>query len=185
MQPEAVLGMVGQTGGSVARYRIVPERSRFWAEATSSIHPIRVETTGFEGYLDCELEGSGLRLEAPVAGHVELEADLLKTGNGLYDRELERRLEVRRYPLIRGEVRGVRKLDGNRYRVQGQLRFHGKTKNVEGEVTIRVVDERTIEAEGERAFDIRDYGLEPPRLLMLRVHPEVRVRGRVVAEREG
>jgi hypothetical protein len=32
---------------------------------------------------------------------------------------------------------------------------------------------------------MRHFDLEPPRVLMLKVYPEVRVRGRVVAEREG
>ena len=170
----------------MSRYRIVPERSQFWAEARSSIHPIRVETTGFEGYLDVEVEGDRLKLDGPVSAHVELEVERLKTGNGLYDRELERRLEVRRYPRIKGDVREVHPLDGgNRYHVRGDLSFHGTTKSVEGDVTIRVVNDRTIEIEGEREFDMRDYGLDPPKLLMLRVHPEIKVRGRVVAEREG
>lgn len=168
------------------RYRIVPERSEFWAEARSSVHPIRVETTGFEGYLDVEVEEGRLKLDAPVAAHVELEAERLKTGNGLYDRELERRLEVRRYPRIKGDVTEVRAVDsGDRYRVRGELTFHGATKSVEGDVTIRIVADHTLEVEGEREFDIREYGLDPPELLMLRVHPEIRVRGRVVAEREG
>ena len=48
---------------------------------------------------------------------------------------------------------------------------------------LRVVDERTLEIEGERVFDLRDYGLEPPRILMLKVYPEVRVRAQVIAER--
>jgi polyisoprenoid-binding protein YceI len=170
----------------LARYRIVPERSLFWAEARSSVHPIRVETNGFEGYLELELQDGGIKIDAPVSGHVELEVDRLKTGNGLYDRELERKLEARRYPRIKGEVLGVQPVDGgNCYRVSGQVSFHGATKPVEGEVTIRVADGgRVIEADGERAFDIRDYRLEPPKLLMLKVYPDVKVRGHVVAERE-
>ena len=170
----------------MARFRIVPERSQFFAEARSSVHPIRVDTTGFEGYLDVEVEAGRLKLDGPVNAHVELEAERLKTGNGLYDRELERKLEVRRYPRIKGDVREVHPVDSNgRYRVRGELTLHGTTKSVEGDVNIKLVNDTTIEIEGERAFDMRDYGLDPPRLLMLRVYPDVRVRGRVVAEREG
>jgi polyisoprenoid-binding protein YceI len=109
----------------------------------------------------------------------------MKSGNVLYDRELERRLEARKYPFIRGSVREVTALgDGQRYRVLGQLEFHGVARPVEGEVRLRVVDERTLEIEGERVFDLRDYGLEPPRILMLKVYPEVRVRAQVIAEQE-
>jgi len=169
------------------RYRIVPERSRFVAEARSSLHPIRVDTSGFEGTIDLEVSAERVvDLSVPPQGHIEIDTDRLKTGNGLYDRELERRLEVRRYPRLRGDVRQVRALDGaNRYRVAGDVRFHGSTKTAEGDVTLRVIDERTIEIDGERDFDIRDFGLDPPKILMLRVYPEVRVRAHIVAEREG
>jgi polyisoprenoid-binding protein YceI len=158
-----------------------------WAEARSSVHPIRVETDGFAGFLELELEDDRIKVDAPVGGQIELEVDLLKTGNGLYDRELERRLQARRYPFIKGEVLGVQSVEGNgRYRVSGELSFHGARKRVEGEVTIRSAEGgRLIEVEGQRVFDIRDYNLEPPKLLMLRVHPDITVRGRIVAEREG
>ena len=33
-------------------------------------------------------------------------------------------------------------------------------------------------------FDIRDFGMEPPRILMLKVQPEVTVRVEIVAEKE-
>ena len=170
----------------MSRYRIVPERSRIWAEARSSLHPIRVESTGLRGYLDCEVVDGHLADGAPVSGRVEIEADRLRTGNGLYDNELERRLEVRKFPTIQGRVREVRAVgDGQRYRVAGELTFHGVPRPVEGEVSLRVVDDKTLEIEGERAFDVREHGLEPPRILMLRVYPEVQVRAHVVAEREG
>lgn len=170
----------------MARYRIVPERSRIEAEARSSLHPIRVETVGLEGYFDAEIVGDRLDPSGPPSGCVEIDADRLKTGNGLYDLELERRLEIRKYPRIRGEVRGMREVDsGRRYVVRGELTFHGVTHPEEGEVGLRTLDERTVEIEGQLIIDMRNFGLEPPRLLMLKVEPDIRVRGRVVAQREG
>ena len=170
----------------MARYRIVPERSRIEAEARSSLHPIRVETVGLEGYFEAELSGDRLDPAVAPRGCVEIDADRLKTGNGLYDRELERRLEMRKFPRIRGEVRGMRETDsGRRYVVHGDLTFHGVTHPVEGEVGLKTLDERTVEIEGHQVIDMRNFGLEPPRLLMLKVQPEVRVRGRVIAQREG
>jgi hypothetical protein len=41
-----------------------------------------------------------------------------------------------------------------------------------------------IEIEGEQVIDMQDFGLKPPRILMFKVEPRVRVRARVVAERE-
>ena len=171
----------------MARYRIVPERSLFWAEARSSIHPIRVETDGFEGFLELELDGDQLKVDAPVSGQVELEVDQLRTGNGLYDRELERRLEARRYPVIRGEVLGVQAVEGgNRYRVLGDLRFHGANKRVEGDVTIRASEGgRIIEAEGER--ELRHPRLRPRAAEAADAARVPRDQGarQIVAEREG
>ena len=51
-------------------------------------------------------------------------------------------------------------------------------------MTLVVPDGRSIELEGEASFDIRDFGMEPPRILMLKVEPEVRVTAHVVATKE-
>ena len=59
------------------------------------------------------------------------------------------------------------------------------TRPVEGEVTISVPDERSLLIEGEQVFDIREFGIEPPKILMFRVHPDVRVRIKVVAQQDG
>ncbi len=58
------------------------------------------------------------------------------------------------------------------------------TRQVEGEVTISAPDERSLIIEGEQIFDIRDFGVEPPKILMFKVHPDVRVRVQVVARQE-
>lgn len=170
----------------MSRFRIVPERSTIHAGARSSIHPILVDTSGLEGWIDAEVDRGRLQLDVPVAAHVELAAARLQTGNVLYDRELERRLEARRYPRIMGDVQEVRAVrGGGRYRVRGTLTFHGVTKPVEGEVTIKITADSTLVIDGRHELDMRDFGLEPPRLLMLRVYPEIDLRGHVVAEREG
>ncbi len=47
-----------------------------------------------------------------------------------------------------------------------------------------VVDDHTVRLDGSSTFDIRDFGMEPPRFLMLKVEPEVVVRVEIVAETE-
>jgi polyisoprenoid-binding protein YceI len=164
----------------VARYKIDPRRSRLWAKARSSLHPIHVETDGFEGYLELVQVGGGLELGLPT--HVELEANLLKSGNALMDRELANRLEVRKHPRVVGEVREVKPLDGGtRYHLRGDLALHGVTRSLEADVTLSSVDDKTIELEGEKVIDMRDFGLNPPKLFIFRVYPEVQLRVRVVA----
>ena len=169
----------------MARYRLLPERSKIWADARSSLHPISLETTGLEGFLEMTIVDGHLDTNAPVGGSVELDASLLKTGNGLYDRELERKLEMRKYPRVRGRVISVKALDsGTTYRVQGELSLRGQTSPVQGDVRMQLIDATTFEFQGEQTIDIRNFGLEPPKFLMLKVYPDVKVRGLVISQLE-
>lgn len=168
----------------MAKFRIDPGRSRLWADARSSLHPIRVETASLDGEIEVEIENGAPKLDPPPRGRLEIEVASLKTGNSLYDRELERRLEVRRFPTLRGTAIEVRPAAASgRYRVRGEVSFHGAKRNVDGEVSFRVVDDDTLEVEGEQTFDMRHFGLEPPSLLVVKVHPDVKIRAKVVARR--
>lgn len=164
------------------RFRIVPERSRVWLEASSSVHPIHGEAAGLSGSIDVQFDGTGLDLTSSPEIRVELPVEQLKSGNRLEDAEMMRRVDARRYPTIRGVVKDM-KQQGNdgRYLVTGDLTFHGVTQTVEGEVTISRPDDQTLVLEGEQEFDIRDFKVSPPKILMLKVHPEVTVRIRVEA----
>ena len=75
----------------------------------------------------------------------------------------------------------MQRLGDDRLQVRGALTFRGVTQSVEGELALSRVDDRTIRLEGASTFDIRDFGMEPPRVLMLRVEPEVDVRVELVA----
>jgi polyisoprenoid-binding protein YceI len=164
----------------VARWRIDPKRSRLWVEARSSLHPIDVETNGFEGYAEADTIADPPQIGLPI--RVELDAALVQSGNALLDRELERRLEVRKYPRVVGEVSEIKVLDlpAGRYWVRGNLTLHGVTRALDTEMTFRSSEE-AIELLGEKVIDMRDFGLAPPRLFIFRVYPEVRVRVRLVA----
>lgn len=167
----------------MTRYRIDPQRSTVSIEARSSLHPIHGEASGLEGYFDAELN-DGARADAVTpSARIELELDALKSGNGLYDREMMRRADARRYPTIVGELKELTPLGDGRYRVKGDLTFHGVTREVEGDVNVKVADGK-LEMEGEQTFDIRDFDMQPPKILMLKVHPDVNVRLHLVADSE-
>jgi polyisoprenoid-binding protein YceI len=169
---------------AMAAFHIDAEASRVWVEARSSVHPVRGEGTGLQGVIDVELAGDRVDTDLPVTGRVELRVDGLKSGNVLYDTELRRVADSRRHPTIVGEL-DVLFPDGGpmRYRAAGPLTFHGVTRQVEGALVIEVVDGDTILVEGEGTFDVTDFGVRPPRLLMLQVHPQVTVRLAVLARR--
>jgi polyisoprenoid-binding protein YceI len=95
----------------------------------------------------------------------------------LYDRELKRRMNARKYPTITGRITSFHAtpVPGS-YLVGGDLSFHGHTRNFEHEMTIRVESASSIEMQGDYVFDIREFGMTPPSMLMLKVYPEVAVR---------
>jgi polyisoprenoid-binding protein YceI len=166
----------------VSTYRISPARSQIWMEAQSSVHPIHGEAHGLEGEIIAEVVDGQFNLSSPPMMRVELPIEALKSGNTVQDKEMQRRVDARRYPKIIGEAKDISQQGKNRYRVRGDLTFHGVTRPVDGEVDLSTPDERTIVLEGTQTFDIREYGVTPPKILMLRVYPEVDVRVRVVGE---
>ncbi len=157
-----------------------------WIDGRSSLHPIHSTTDGLEGFIEIEAQEEGrVTLATPPVGRLSLPLDRLSSGNGFEDRELHRRIEIKRYPTIKGVLTNMDRVDGDcRYRVSGDLEFRGVTRPCQDEMSVEVVDERTLRLEGESTFDIRDFGMEPPRLLMLRVEPEVVVRVEIIAEIE-
>jgi polyisoprenoid-binding protein YceI len=109
----------------------------------------------------------------------------LSSGNPLERRELQKRIDARHYPTINGVLTGWEALDDeDRFRARGDLTFRGVTRSVEGVILMSLVDDRTLRLEGESIFDIRDFDMEPPHILMLRVEPDVNVRIEILAERD-
>ena len=166
------------------RYRIEPKRSRVWIDARSSLHPIKRTTDGLEGHIDLETGDGVVDVGASPAGRLSLPVGRLSSGNKLEDRELQRRIDARRYPTIDGVLTDIRTGDDGGYLVSGELTFRGIARQVEDEMTIDIVDDRTVHLAGRSQFDIRDFGMEPPRILMLKVEPRVDVRVDIVATRE-
>jgi polyisoprenoid-binding protein YceI len=133
--------------------------------------------------VEAELVDGQLELRTPT--YVEVETQRLRSGNSLVDGELQRRLDARRFPRIRGELTGLGAGNGpGTTRLTGELTLHGVTRKLDVDVTVRQLDARTLEIEGARAIDMRDFGVSPPSFLMFKMQPEVQVRARLVAERE-
>jgi len=166
----------------MAVFKVRPD-SQVWTEASSSLHAISGEASGIEGRVDADVTAGKLE-PASLKARIELAVDRLRSGNPLYDAALRRVADASRYPTISGETSSVTVDGDGSLRVTGDLTFHGVTRTVDGQVTIEVVDDRTIVIEGDHVFDVTDFGVKPPRIAMLRVHPDVRVRIRVVAERQ-
>jgi polyisoprenoid-binding protein YceI len=154
-------------------------------DATSSLHPIHSETNGLEGWLELDVDGGGLIVsDGASAAHLELPVERLRSGNAMEDRELRRRIDARRFPTICGDLTTIAATSQEgRYRVRGDVTFKGVTRPSEDEMTV-ALDGDTIRLQGASVFDIRDFGMEPPRILVLKVAPNVTVTVDIVARKE-
>jgi polyisoprenoid-binding protein YceI len=170
----------------VNRYSIVPERSTVRIDARSNVHPIHSETSGLEGFVELDLEPTGSvdLANAPV-GRLSLDVERLKSGNRLEDREMQKRVDAKRYPRIEGVLDAMvgNGNDGS-YRVSGDVTFRGVSRRHEDLMEVAAVDERTIRLSGSSTFDIREFGMEPPKVLMLKVEPEVDVTVEIFAVKD-
>lgn len=156
-----------------------------WIDGHSSLHPIHSSSDGLEGYVDIDLDDKGrLDLARPPAGSLSLAVSRLSSGNRLEDRELQKRVDVRRFPTIDGVLEAMEADGDGSYRVSGKITFRGVAKECRDQMTVQAVDGTTLQLTGASRFDVRDFGLEPPRLLMLRVEPEVDVRVEITATKE-
>lgn len=170
----------------MTRYRIVPGRSRVWIEARSNVHPIHSTTDGLEGFVDLDdaddLDAQQVTAGDHPAGELSLRVARLTSGNRFEDRELQKRIDARRHPTIDGVLTGMTAgATHGTVAVSGDVTFRGVTRSYAEEMAVSRVDATTIRLSGEASFDIRDFGMEPPRILLLRVEPIVTVRVEIVA----
>jgi polyisoprenoid-binding protein YceI len=109
----------------------------------------------------------------------------LRSGNALYDAELLRRIEARRFPHVSLRLRECQAVGtGERYRLGGEMTFHGVTRPLRGTVGLKLLSDRKLVVTGDHALDARDFQLPSPTVLMLRIYPDVRVNLHVEAERD-
>ncbi len=171
----------------MARYRIVPERSHVWIDARSSLHPIHSTTDGLEGFVDLEFSSDGVvDLSVTPTAKLSLSVVRLQSGNKLEDRELQKRLDSRRYPTIEGVLSAMEAAgDDGIYTVTGDVTLRGVSRRHDDVMEIHAIDDTTVSLTGSSRFDIRQFGMDPPRILILRVEPEVDVRVEIIATKEG
>jgi len=55
---------------------------------------------------------------------------------------------------------------------------------MEVEVAVRAAEGDALEVEGEKVIDMRDFDLVPPRFLIFKVEPTVRIRAKLIGRRQ-
>jgi DNA-binding PadR family transcriptional regulator/polyisoprenoid-binding protein YceI len=158
-------------------FRLDPERSAVLIDARSTVGPISFGTTGVSGSVRAALVDGILHTEIAPTGCLTIDVTELKSGNRVYDAELLRRIDARRFPTAAVELRECAPSGpGPRYRLAGELTFHGVTRPAEGTVCVETLSEGRLVITGEQVFDIRDFAVPSPTMLMLRIYPDIRVR---------
>lgn len=165
----------------MTRYAITPARSSMSAEARSSVHPIHGEARELTGWIDAIVTDGVVDVEQPARAYVEFPTDTLKADNALINREIQRRLGSRRYPTVKAEINEVAAAEQGRIRVRGKLSLAGATQEVSGTAAVDLGSDGAMAIDGELTLDLRDFGLDPPKMLGLRVYPDVAVRLTVYA----
>lgn len=168
----------------MVRFNVVSANSEIATDMRSNVHPVRAVGTGLNGYLEGELNDDGTPdLGQPHRAHLELPVETLKSGNRLEDMEMERRMDVRRYPKLVADVQKLVAAGNGRYRASADLNVRGQARSVQADVTLSIDGDRLV-VEADHNFDMRDFGIDPPRVLMLKMEPGVRVRAHIEATRE-
>jgi polyisoprenoid-binding protein YceI len=172
----------------MTRFLLVGELCELTATARSTLHQVRA-VSPLSGWVEATVTDGELRPGAPVTARLELRLSTLRVDNALLGREVDRRLEAKRHPLVIAEVdRVTAELEDatgtgtGHYRVDGQLTLHGVRQPLTGTARLRVGPGGELAIAGRARLDIRDFGLRPPSMLGLRVQPEVDVELRIVAE---
>jgi DNA-binding PadR family transcriptional regulator len=166
------------------RFVLDPERSALLIDTRSTVGPICFASMGLEGSLCAALVDGAVSTDIAPTGWLKIDVSGLSSGNKIYDAELQRRIDARRFPTATVELRECApSAPGSRYRLRGEMTFHGITRPAEGTVSVEALSADRLIVSGEQAFDIRDFKIPSPTMLMFRIFPDVRVRLHAEAER--
>lgn len=167
---------------SAERYAVSPSDSSLTFEARSTLHPVHGKAANLDGYIEaaCDTDGTLVTEPAPRM-HVEFPVEQLRSGNGMQDREMWKLIDSKRFPRIAADLRELRAVSlPGRYAASGEVTLAGRSRKYDGEFAFSRTGDR-VTIEGELNVDIRDFGLKPPSLLIIKVDPIVKVRLHLVA----
>jgi len=147
----------------MTRRLLDPDRSRIRILASSTLHPIHTDAA-VRGWIDAAEPTD------PAAGEIEFDLAGMRSGNPLVDREADRRLQVKRYPVVTGRLTALTARPGEPgvFDGTGSLTFHGVTRTIHG---VLRVDERdgVIGLTGTTTIDVTQFDVQPPSLLLVKV----------------
>jgi DNA-binding PadR family transcriptional regulator len=176
---------LGVPSARLSRFVLVPDRSVVLIGVRSTVGPLSFGSIGVTGSIEAALNDGVVDHSVSPSARIRIDVSGLRSGNRLYDAELRRRIDADRFPTATVELRECgHPTPGNRYRLAGELTFHGVTRPTSGTVKVEAEADGRLVITGEQAFDIRDFAIPSPTVLMLRIYPDVRVRLHAEADLE-
>ncbi len=170
---------------SVRRFKVNTAQSTVKVALRVNLHPSHIDANALSGVIECQVDRQGRpRLDRPYSAKLTLPVDAIKSGNGIQDREMRRRIDASHFPTITAAVTHGEALDvDGRYRATARLTMHGQTRDITGDVQLGVKG-RTMTVDGRQVINVKDFGIDPPRLIILKVEPDVDLQVHIVAEQQ-
>lgn len=164
-----------------SRFEVDPLACAVMISARSNVGAVRFGTRTIRGIIDVVPSSDGVDLDSQPRARLEIPLSDLTSGNALYDSELQQRLDVRRFPLATLDLTEARVLGDLDYGVDGTVTLHGVAATLRGNVTLQFPEPGVLTVTGEHVVDIRDFDIDLPTVLMLRLYPDVRVSMQLLA----
>jgi polyisoprenoid-binding protein YceI len=166
------------------RYTVSIAQSYMEFEGRSTLHGVRGRANGLDGKAFFEWNDDGSVAGEPVPKLcVEFPFEQVRSGNELQDREMRKLVDSRRFPKISAALQSLEPApDTGSYAATGEITFAGRKRVYDGELQI-VQRGDVVTIDGKLTLDIRDFGVEPPRMFMMKVDPVVRVTVHLVASK--
>ncbi len=166
----------------MAKYVADPKACRLEVNATSNIH----DTSSTFSNVTGELTADAATVEtAGATGSFRVDMSVFDAGDFLKNRKLKKELDAKKYPEATFQMSSLENVakDGDQFRgtAKGTLSYRGKELAVEiaGEGTM---SDAELRVKGSFELDIRKVGMQPPKILMFKMEPDVRVEITLVAK---
>ena len=169
-------------GAGRERFAIDTSASAVLVQARSNVGPVTFGSTSIRGVVEAAAGAGRLDLDPRPTAQLSLPVSSLVSGNALYDAELQKRLAARLHPQVAIELLETTGGGGD-YAVSGTVTIHGVTATLHGSVRVTLPEPDVLSITGEHVIDIREFDIEVPSVLMLRIYPDVTVGVQLLARR--
>lgn len=155
------------------RFAIEPS-SRVVVTARSSVHDTETVWSSMSGHIEVDPED----LEAGADAEISVDMAKFDAGDWLKNRKLKKDLDVARHPTALFRLTGLSGIedqgDKTAASATGKLSWRGHEVEIEASGSAKI-DSSSIEATARFEFDVREVGVKPPKILMLKVEEIVSV----------